>query len=184
MNYHIISLFLSLILIFVSVLLVVPMVIAFLTGAPWVPTNRFSINKMIDAAELKKGDIVMDPGCGDGRILFSALRSNKEVKARGYEMFFAPYIFAKIKSLFVKNVDIWFKDSRKADMSDVNTMFCYMMPDSLIKLGANWKKKLPSNAQVISYAFQIGGWKLHKKIDKVPRKNQAAIYIYRLQDQN
>ena len=182
-DYQILNLILTVILLAISIIIIVPMVIAFLYGAPWVPTSKYTISKMIKAAKLKKGDVIMDPGCGDGRILFSAMREQDGLKARGYEMFFFVYIFGKLKSLFMKDVDIFYKDSRKVDMSDINTLFCYMLPATLKKLGVIWKKKMSSDAQVISYAFEIAGWKIFKKIERVPEKNQAPIYVYRLQDQ-
>jgi len=178
-DYQILNYILTGVLVIISVIIIVPMVIAFYSGAPWVPTSKFTISKMIKAAKLKKGDVIMDPGCGDGRILFSAMRAQDGLKARGYEMFFFAYIFGKIKSLFMKDIDIFYKDSRKVDMSDVNTLFCYMMPESLKKLGVIWKEKMSTDAQVVSYAFQIAGWKIFKKIERVPEKNQASIYVYR-----
>lgn len=171
------------VLILLGIALTVPMVIAFITGAPWVPTTRHGIDRMIKEAQLKPGDVILDPGCGDARILFRALKNTSGVTAIGYELFFLPYMFAKVHSLFNNDVSIYFQDSRKVDMSHVDTLFCYMMPDTLIKLGAIWKKKLPPHAQVISYAFKIKDWECARKIEKVPSRNQAPIYIYRLADQ-
>ena len=43
-------------------------------GAPWVPTSRQVIYKMLSMAEVKPGEVVYDLGCGDGRVLIAAAR--------------------------------------------------------------------------------------------------------------
>src|SRR5688572_17706409 len=42
--------------------------------APYVPTPQAVVDRMLTLAEVKKGDIVYDLGCGDGRIPITAAR--------------------------------------------------------------------------------------------------------------
>ena len=64
----------------ITVLFVVFMTVIFLIilgtvfGAPWVPTSKNIIRKMLAIADIKSGDIVYDLGSGDGRIIVMAAR--------------------------------------------------------------------------------------------------------------
>ena len=40
----------------------------------YVPTPQDVVDKMLDMAKVKKGDVVYDLGCGDGRIVFTAAK--------------------------------------------------------------------------------------------------------------
>ena len=48
---------------------------------PFVPTPIEVVDRMLELAEVKKGDIVYDLGSGDGRIV---IRAAKKYGARGY----------------------------------------------------------------------------------------------------
>jgi cyclopropane fatty-acyl-phospholipid synthase-like methyltransferase len=43
-------------------------------GAPWAPTSMKIVHKMLTMAEVRPGDLVYDPGCGDGRMILTAAR--------------------------------------------------------------------------------------------------------------
>ena len=47
-------------------------VLAGFSSAPYVPMRKKDLARFLDIAEIKKGDVVYDLGCGDGRILMSA----------------------------------------------------------------------------------------------------------------
>ena len=49
-------------------------IIAFLTGAPFVPSTKNTAAAMIRLARIKPGMTIVDLGSGDGRLLFQACR--------------------------------------------------------------------------------------------------------------
>src|SRR3990170_3426091 len=51
---------------------------------PFVPTPQEVVDKMIDLAGVKKGDVVYDLGSGDGRIVISAAK--KGARAVGFDI--------------------------------------------------------------------------------------------------
>src|SRR5262245_31203120 len=51
---------------------------------PYVPSPQFVVDKMIELAAVKPGDLVYDLGSGDGRIVITAAK--KGAKAVGFEI--------------------------------------------------------------------------------------------------
>jgi predicted RNA methylase len=165
-----------------AILLIVPMVIGAVYGAPWVPTPKRAVERMLEIAELKGNEKIIDPGCGDGRILFTAAKLYPNITAVGYELFFIPYLFAKVHSWFVPNVTVHFADSRYVELSDFDVLLCYMLPETLAKLGPIWQKKLKKDAKVISYAFHVANWEPVKILPRIPEKRLARVLMYQMRD--
>ena len=57
-----------------------PMII----GAQWAPTPMTVINRMLELAEVHEGDVVIDLGSGDGRIIMTAA-NEYQARAIGIE---------------------------------------------------------------------------------------------------
>ena len=54
--------------------------------APYVPTPQSLVNSMLEMAGAGPGDVVYDLGCGDGRILITAVRDFNVERAVGFEI--------------------------------------------------------------------------------------------------
>ena len=65
----------SAIIVFVLLVFLLTMVLA--NAAPWVPTRRRDMERILALAKIKPGEVFYDLGCGDGRLLVAAARALK-----------------------------------------------------------------------------------------------------------
>ncbi len=149
---------------------------AMIWGAPWVPTPRKIIDAMLESAELSPGKIVIDPGCGDGRIIARATREYK-TKSIGFELFFIPYIFAKTRSWMNPGMTVRFENAFTADYSMADVIICFTMPEFMNRMYPVWRAQLKPGAKVISYAFNMKDMEPARVI-QLDKKALGPIYVY------
>ena len=53
---------------------------------PYVPTPQTVVDEMLKFANVKEGDVVYDLGCGDGRIVITAVKSFKAKRGVGIDI--------------------------------------------------------------------------------------------------
>ncbi len=162
------------------ILLVIPTIIALISGAPFVPTPMHVGKKMLHLGEVKKGDTVVDIGCGDGRLVYLAAHEYG-AHAIGYELSPVIFVIAKIRQLLWRSkAKVKFGDFRMHDLSNVDCIVTYMLPDTLKKFIPKFEKELKSGARIVSYAFNIGDWDPIHVEPACARENRSKIWIYEI----
>ncbi|MBM2803219.1 MAG: hypothetical protein HW419_1112 [Deltaproteobacteria bacterium] len=136
---------------------------------PFVPTPIEVIDKMLELAEVNKGDIVYDLGSGDGRIVIRAAQKYG-VRAVGIEM--DSLLLAKArkdaKAAGVSHlVEFRAEDALKADISKATVVTLYMLPWFNEAMKPSFKKYLKPGARIVAHDFGIEGWE-PDKTDKLP----------------
>ena len=146
-----------------------------LRAAPWVPAWGRDIDRILRLADIKKGQVAYELGCGDGRILQAFERAG--AKAIGFELAFAMYLWSKLRMFFGKNKNakVRFRDFWNISFADADVVYFYLMPHIYPKLEAKLKKELRPGTKIIVYAFPFPEWK-PVKIDK--ETDQPTIYFY------
>ena len=149
--------------------------------APFVPSQQDVVKKMLELARVDEKDIVFDLGCGDGRILLSAVKDFSAKKAVGYEMRDDLYknISLKIKKEQLENrVKVFNEDLLNADISDATVITLYLTTSGNSRLKPKLSMEAQKGLKVVSHDFDIVGWEYTK------RENFGGhtIYLYVIPD--
>jgi tRNA G37 N-methylase Trm5 len=128
---------------------------------PYVPTPQEVVDRMLELAEVKKGDVVYDLGSGDGRIVVTAAKKYG-VKAIGFEI--DPQRIKEshenIKKAGVENlVEIRQQDIRTVDLSAASVLTMYLLPEVNLMIRPNIWKQMKPGSRVVSHDFDMGDWK-------------------------
>jgi len=150
-------------------------------GAMYTSTGRVKIRKALDAVTMKPGELLVDIGCGDGRVLREA-RKRYGVRCLGFEINPIAYTKARLLTMGRKGMEIRCRNFWKADLGKADIVSCYLFPDVMRRLGAKLGKELASGARVISFNFPIPGWKREAVLRADSRLHNDPIYIYRIPD--
>jgi cyclopropane fatty-acyl-phospholipid synthase-like methyltransferase len=131
---------------------------------PFVPTPVEVIDRMLELAEVKKGDVVYDLGSGDGRIVIRAAQKYR-VRAVGIEM--DSVLLAKArkdaKAAGISHlVEFRAEDALKVDLSKATVVTLYMLPWFNEAMKPNFKKYLKPGARIVAHDFGIEGWEPDK----------------------
>ena len=142
---------------------------------PFVPSPQVVVEKMIELAGVKKGDVVYDLGSGDGRIVIAAAK--KGAKAVGFEI--DPDLVGESraniqKAGFQEMAEIRNQDILTVDLSAASVVTMYLLPDVNLKLRPNLLSQLKPGSRVVSHSFDMGDW----KPDKVERVEGRTIYFW------
>jgi predicted RNA methylase len=124
----------------------------------FVPTPQAAVERMLELAEIKPGDVVYDLGCGDGRIVVTAAKKYG-VKAVGFDIdperikeSLQNVRNAGVEDLVtIKQADIFTLDLRGA-----NVITLYLL-SSLNKKLVPQLEKLKPGVRIVSYSFDMPG---------------------------
>ncbi|MBI5222341.1 MAG: 50S ribosomal protein L11 methyltransferase [Candidatus Magasanikbacteria bacterium] len=158
-------------------LLFATFIYAGLRGAPWVPTRKRDVERFLNLAEIKQDEKVYDLGCGNGRMILAAAK--KGACGIGIEVSLFPFLLAKLNQLLNRKlkIKILFNDLWRADLSDADVVYFFLMQDILPKLKTKLEKELKKGARVVAYVWPIPGW-TPIKVDET--HGRPKMYLYQM----
>ena len=128
--------------------------------APFVPTPQEVVDRMLQLAEVKDGDVVYDLGCGDGRLVITAA---KTYGARGVGIDIDPARIAESRqnaaAAGVQHlVEFRQQDALTVDVSPASVVTLYLLTEANMKLRPTLQKQLKPGSRVVSHQFGMGDW--------------------------
>jgi SAM-dependent methyltransferase len=128
---------------------------------PYVPTPQVVVDRMLELAQVKAGETVIDLGSGDGRIMIEA--ANK-YGARGFGVEIDPRLVQRSNEAAARagvagRVKFLQQDLFKTDFHEANVLTLYLLPDVNLALRPKILAELKPGARVVSHDYGMGDWR-------------------------
>jgi SAM-dependent methyltransferase len=150
--------------------------------APFVATPPDVVDRMLALAGVTSRDVVVDLGCGDGRIPIAAAR---KYGARGIGIDIDPKRIeesrANARAAGVEQlVEFRLEDALTADVSGATVVTLYLLSSSNEKLRPMLQRQLKPGARVVSHAFSMGPDWPAEKVDQFvsARGDEVTLYLW------
>lgn len=147
--------------------------------APYVASPNRVIDRMLEMANIKQGETLIDLGCGDGRILITAVERYK-AKAIGVEI--SPKLVAQATTRIqreglTEQARVIQGDLLQADLTGADVVTIYLESSLNRQLRPRLEKFLKPGARVVSHDYPVPGWK-PTKVDK--SDGSHLVYLYEM----
>ncbi len=146
------------------------------SGAPWVPTWKKDLERILKLVNVKDGETFVELGCGNGRVCrYVAAHSKAQVS--GVELSLLQFCIAwlQAKASGLKNIQIKFGNAFHQDLKNIDTLYMFLMPETYEKIRPKLESELKRGSRVVTYVWPIAGWE-PVKIDEV--EGSQKIYLY------
>jgi len=156
-----------------ALLIILPFGFVLLYGAPYLPTRKKTTFRALDMLALKKGDVFVDAGCGDGAVIIEAAR--RGLICYGYELNPFVCLVAKWRTRkYKKSVHIYCRNFWNVTIpEDTRGVFVFLLDKYMKRFDKKMTQELPKGARLVSYTFRIPG--------KSVIKEKAGLYLYKYQ---
>lgn len=163
------------ILFFLEVLLAIYFVytvIAIFKGAAPIPSRGSTVKRLLALAEIKPGEQLIDLGSGDGRILFAAAKLGANCTGIEINPFLILFTRLRAKICGVKSVRVLRQNLWTADVSNVDVMTIYMVPQYMGKLKAKVLAEMKPGSRIVAAVYPFPDWE--------PIKKDRNTFLYRI----
>ena len=155
--------------IFILIFLVFASVILF--GAPYLPTLSRQVQTAVDLLELEQNQLLLELGCGDGRVLKVAAK--RGIRSIGYELNPFLVIIAKLNTFRYRDlVKVkWANYWTVKWPEEVDGVYVFLLDKYMDKLNIKLTEYSENrNIKLVSYGFQIE--------KKTPVKSKNGLFLY------
>lgn len=139
-------------------------------GAPYLPTQKRQAEAALDLLGLKKGQVLYELGCGDGRMLRRA--AERGLSGVGYELNPLLVVVARLATWrYRKRIRIVWGNFWKADLNPADGVYVFLLERFMNQLDTKLTEKTDKSFPVVSYAFRIPGRKAVRQ--------DSGMYLYK-----
>jgi SAM-dependent methyltransferase len=139
------------------------------------------VTTMLEVAEVGPEDVVYDLGCGDGRILITAVEHFNAKEAVGYEL--RPDVYRKAledvaKKHLSKRIVVINDDFFRADISRATVITVYLDNFADQKMKAKLEGGASPGTRIVSHDFPMPDWRPVLEFPFQENGNLHMIYLY------
>src|SRR5215475_865124 len=154
----------------------------------YVPTPQEVVDRMLEMADVRPGEVVYDLGCGDGRIPVTAA---KKYGSRAWGFDINPVRVKESLENVDKNnvkhlVTIKLQDIFELDLSKADVITLYLLPTLNVKLIPQLDKMKPG-CRIVSHDFDMAGVRPKREITYSPqggREHRIFLWVTPLEKEN
>lgn len=138
-------------------------------GAPFLPTRRSRIVEALDLLDLKPGQLMLELGSGDGRLLREAAK--RGVRSIGYELNPLLVLYSRLLSwryrglIQIKQANYW-----NIVLPPCDAVYVFLLNPYMAKLDTKINTEICQPVKVLSFAFPMP--------DKQPVKDSNGLLLY------
>lgn len=129
--------------------------------SPFVPSDMSNVERMVKLARLRPGDVVVDLGSGDGRIVFTSLRANPKVTGWGVDLDAAlvekTNAAAKAQG-FANRAQFIHRNAFDADLSSVDVIYMWLWTEVQQMLRSKILAEARPGTRVVTNLWGMGSW--------------------------
>lgn len=153
---------------------------------PYVPTPQVVVDRMLDMAQVKAGDMVIDLGSGDGRIMITAAQRHG---AQGFGVDIDPRLVQRSNEEarrlgIADRVKFLRQDLFSTDFHEANVLTLYLLPDVNIALRPKILAELKPGTRVVSHDYDMREWRpdaeqtIPAPDKKVGMRKESMVYLW------
>src|SRR5262245_16604167 len=125
----------------------------------WVPTAQALVDRMLDLAQVKRSDLLMDLGSGDGRTVITAAKRGTRAIGVEYNPDMVELSRRNAKEAGVSEMATFMEaDLFATDFSKADVVTMFLLPSINLKLRPKILDMRPGT-RVVSTSFDLGDWR-------------------------
>ena len=148
---------------------------------PYEPSAPHIVKAMLDLAKVGASDVVFDLGCGDGRVVITAV---KERGARGVCVDIDPQRIAEARENarlagVADRIEFRNQDLFETDISSATAVMLFLWPEINLKLRPKLRRDLRPGTRVVSHFHNMGDWKPEQAVRlSVEGRSDRNVYLW------
>jgi SAM-dependent methyltransferase len=143
---------------------------------PYVPTPMDAVKRMLELADVQKGEFMMDLGSGDGRI---AIMAAKDFGAKAVGIDIDPQRIKEAnenaqREGVTDQVEFIQANLFETPIKDADVITMYLLPSVNLKLRPRLLEELRPGTRLVSHSFDMGDW----EADKLDTSTGRNLYLW------